>query len=204
MSASGPLAARRQATSRLIAIDGLRGMAAAALSWIQSIVLLSIGIQLSSFDGAAAACCIPLFVFLAALLQKDRGLVAKVLGLRPLQSLGQISYSLYMAHFFVLTMVGITVKRLFHVPVETDPTTRIITLQLAPWLGDALLFSCLLLILVVAAFTYKFVEEPARSYGRRGIGLFSRRLLADSKSSGCTLICPRELVRLPPNEVEGA
>jgi hypothetical protein len=176
----------------------------ATLSWMQGFVLLVIAIQLSFFDGAAAAFCIPLFVLLAALLQTDRGLIAKVLGLRPLQFLGQISYSLYMTQFFVLTMVGIAVKRLFHVPVETDPVTRIMTLQLAPWLGDALLLSCLLLILVVAAFTYQFVEAPARAYGRRSIGLLSGLLPADGKSTECTLACAGKLVQLPPSGVEGA
>jgi peptidoglycan/LPS O-acetylase OafA/YrhL len=176
----------------------------AALSWMQSIVFLVIGIQLSFFDGPAAAFCIPLFVFLAALLQKDRGLIAKVLGSRPLQFLGQISYSLYMTQFFVLTVVGIAVKRLFHVPLEEDPVTRIMTLQLAPWFGDVLLLSCLLLILVVAAFTYQFVEAPARAYGRRSIGLLSWRLPADSRSTERTLACAGKLVQLPPNGVEGA
>jgi peptidoglycan/LPS O-acetylase OafA/YrhL len=78
----------------------------------------------------------------------------------PLLWLGKVSYSIYMVHQFVLLMVEAFMKLVLKAPVQDE------LLMVGNTFGFfALLFS-LGLVLCVAAFTYRFVEEPARRIGR--------------------------------------
>jgi peptidoglycan/LPS O-acetylase OafA/YrhL len=78
----------------------------------------------------------------------------------PLLWLGKVSYSIYMVHQFVLLMVAAFMKLVLKAPVEDE------VLMVGNTVGSfALLFS-FALVLGVAAFTYRFIEEPARRIGR--------------------------------------
>jgi len=86
--------------------------------------------------------------------------VVRALINRPLLWLGKVSYSIYMVHQFVLLMVEAFMKLVLKAPVEDE------VLMVGNTIGTFALVFSLTLVLCVAAFTYRFVEEPARRIGR--------------------------------------
>lgn len=78
----------------------------------------------------------------------------------PLLWLGKVSYSIYMVHQFVLLMVEAFMKLVLKAPVEDE------VLMVGNTIGTIALVFSLALVLAVAAFTYRFIEEPARRIGR--------------------------------------
>lgn len=94
---------------------------------------------------------IPGFILLVAATWTDRGWLAKPLALRPLIWLGEISYSVYLVHVVLLAP---------WVSMAPGPLAK---LGLSPETIRALVIaSALILVLSVASFTYRFVEQPAR------------------------------------------
>ena len=71
------------------------------------------------------------------------------------QFLGRISYSIYMTHAFILLSLVGCVKH------------ALAPFQINMWIGDGLILAAVLVVLAVSFVTYTFIEEPARSYGRR-------------------------------------
>jgi peptidoglycan/LPS O-acetylase OafA/YrhL len=78
----------------------------------------------------------------------------------PLLWLGKVSYSIYMVHQFVLLMIEAAMKIVLHAPVDDE------LILVGNAVGGSALILSLALILGIAAFTYHFVEEPARRLGR--------------------------------------
>lgn len=89
------------------------------------------------------------FAGLILSLQTDRGPLAYLLNLPPIQYLGKISYSIYLCHWSFLLMSGVIQK---HVSLG---------------LKLAMLCAYLLIVLVVATFSFRFIEEPFRLATRR-------------------------------------
>jgi peptidoglycan/LPS O-acetylase OafA/YrhL len=124
-------------------------------------------VVLAAVSGAWIALSIPLFLVLIALLQFEAGPVSRFLMSRPVQFAGRVSYSIYMVQFFIILCCSIAAKRLLHVPVVIDPHTQKPTFDIDPWAGDLLALMVIALVLATAAMTYRFIEEPARLFGRR-------------------------------------
>jgi peptidoglycan/LPS O-acetylase OafA/YrhL len=93
---------------------------------------------------------LPLFAALIMSLRDERGAVARLLGTRPMQVLGLLSYSIYMIHASLM-------------------------LSLKAWLGGlpgsmaeiqmlGLAFACAVVVLSLP--TYFLIEEPGRRFGR--------------------------------------
>lgn len=96
---------------------------------------------------------IPGFFLVVAATWTDRGWLAVLLGVRPLHWLGEISYSVYLNHLWVLSgwgfVAGWAVRRL---PISTLEGQAII------------MVGGMLLVLGISHFTYLLVEQPARKY----------------------------------------
>jgi peptidoglycan/LPS O-acetylase OafA/YrhL len=138
-----------------------------ALAFLELAVAVAAVALMSLVTGSAVVLVIPLFVVAVALLQTDKGPIARLLKHRFVQYLGRVSYSIYMVQFTVIVGVTIIVKRLFKVPVSVDVHSHRLFMNLNPWTGDALLGCVIVLILLVSTLTYKFVENPMRLLGRR-------------------------------------
>ena len=80
---------------------------------------------------------------------------SRFFGSRPAVYLGEISYSIYMVHAFVISITDIIVHRL-HLP-ETVPTAILILV------GNTLIVAAL------AASSYEFIEHPCREWVRRSL-----------------------------------
>lgn len=120
---------------------------------------------------AAVSCCgkgraqflvIPCFALLVFLLADGGGLVARFLKYRPIQALGRWSYSIYMVHFAVILVMGDLARRFWtHGPGafkfwdvwQTLPVTALL----------------LVVVLVVASLTYRFIEDPPRRWAKRWV-----------------------------------
>lgn len=110
---------------------------------------------------------IPLFVALIAVLQSDRGVVARLLLARPIQLLGRWSYSIYMIHSFVFVSVGILFKRVFKWTLAAADAPVGSGTEINVWAGDALVVGVVSVVLILAAMGFRHIEEPGRQYGRR-------------------------------------
>jgi peptidoglycan/LPS O-acetylase OafA/YrhL len=89
------------------------------------------------------------FALLVLLLVPDRGIVANLLQTRPMQWLGLHSYSIYLTHVTVLTILDWPGRA---VP---EPAKHLVGLFY------------LAAVFVASVLTYRYVEEPWRQRGRR-------------------------------------
>ncbi|MBO0841923.1 MAG: acyltransferase, partial [Nocardioides sp.] len=96
------------------------------------------------------------FILVAGTLWHGPTVVSRILGVRPLQVLGDWSYSLYLWHFPVLTLAALKLGRDLR------------------WWEAALLVA---LAVLLAALSYRFVEEPIRRGSLGAPKLWSGRAL---------------------------
>ena len=98
------------------------------------------------------------FSFAVLVFASERGIASRLLGLRPLLFLGAVSYSVYMVHLFVAHRVveALTFAQGLGLPLSTEK-----------WAGDVMIGLCLMLVIAVAALTYRTIEVPAREWFRR-------------------------------------
>jgi peptidoglycan/LPS O-acetylase OafA/YrhL len=115
-------------------------------SWIGALALAG-GIGFSKLLPAASVGCFAILVYALAL---DRQPLKTIFGNPAVVWLGEISYSIYMIHWFVLTQ-GLALM---------GPRAR----DLSPGLLVGILFA---LVLAGSALTYTFVENPSRRWLRR-------------------------------------
>jgi len=118
-------------------------------------------------SGPLLVLVIPLFVIAIALLQSDRGPVARLLISPVAQFLGRISYSIYMVHSFLVVCLLIILKRVFVLPMALNPIREEPIVLLNPWIGDLLVLGVVVAVVATASATYAFIEEPGRLFGRR-------------------------------------
>ena len=110
----------------------------------------AIGLLLSAFFiKGADYLALPAFALIVLLAAQNCNFIARCLSVAPIVFLGDISYSIYLVHWIIL--------------------------QLSNWLfGKSLtvlerpVWACgfLAVVLLVATFTFRFVEQPARKWGR--------------------------------------
>ena len=97
------------------------------------------------------ALIIPALAGLVFLTWTDNGILARWLSARPLQSLGKLSYSVYLMHIPVNVAISFVWVRIEHRLHLNEAVSRT-------------LFLCLMFaaVLAVARFTYAYVEKPWR------------------------------------------
>jgi peptidoglycan/LPS O-acetylase OafA/YrhL len=115
----------------------------------------------------------------------EAGPVSRLMRARPFQRLGEWSYSVYMVHWLVIGIAGsliriaeIALHRGFRVPyanAAAPSLTEIVDFG-ARWMNDAYMVAYLVAVIALAAFTYRRIEEPARTaFNRLARGLEARR-----------------------------
>jgi peptidoglycan/LPS O-acetylase OafA/YrhL len=120
---------------------------------------------MATISGVRILTVIPLLILFVSLIRTDSGPVARLLTLTQTQYLGRISYSVYMVHYFVLDAVLMALKRM--VPADYNASVQKDFVFINPWIGDALLFAVVALVVLVSARTYSLIEQPGRLFGRR-------------------------------------
>ena len=104
---------------------------------------------------------VPLFALLILTAVSNQGRVAPLLNSVPLLWLGNISYSLYLFHWFVLF---VTMEA-----IQTRPETDIA--KFSPQLSWAMMIVMLAASLVLATLSYRFVEIAGRRWLRERLGV---------------------------------
>ena len=105
----------------------------------------------------------------------DQGRISRLLRSTALQKLGLWSYSIYMVHIFVFQIAKMAVSYIGHKThldlVGWHNNEKLVLLgtpEQAVWL--ALIFS-VVLVVPVAALTYRWIEKPALDKARRGVSM---------------------------------
>ena len=114
-----------------------------------------------------------LFGAVVLVFARESGTVSRVLLCRPWQTIGTLSYSIYMVHALVqvtLRAVGFAIQHVTHRSVFT--AMRVGSgmedmLGITLWQGDAATLIMFALTTALAALTYRTIEEPARLWSRR-------------------------------------
>lgn len=102
------------------------------------------------------------------------GIVSRLLEWRPIQSVGEISYSIYLVHFVVLTLFNAFTRALeqkLHVPLRAqfvhDGAPFDVLTAGGPWVLDLVALGYLVVVILVSRRTYELIEIPARDYFNR-------------------------------------
>jgi peptidoglycan/LPS O-acetylase OafA/YrhL len=142
-------------------------LAAGTRNAVELAVALATLAALATLSGIyAAAVVVPLFAVAIFLAQVQGGPVSRLLATRPFAFLGRISYSLYMVHLLCLFPVGVFLRRLPGAEVLVDIGDGRAAMAVDPWVGDAAIVVTLALVLLVSKYTFVWIEEPSRLFGR--------------------------------------
>jgi peptidoglycan/LPS O-acetylase OafA/YrhL len=129
-----------------------------------------------TFAGTSNWSVLAPFVFAAAVLvfASEHGLVSHLFRTRFFAWLGQLSYSIYLTHFFVVMLVPVVIKRLTHLDFWTPMRVASGDFIMAYGRNDleGTLFYVLVVLLTLgfSALTYRWVETPGRDWSRRFAG----------------------------------
>lgn len=133
-------------------------------------ILLTIAfVSATGFEPAsfAAPAVFALVVFIFAF---ERGRLSDAGKLPGLVYLGGLSYSIYMVHQFVFDRtLGLThfLERLSGLALTRDGVRGFTVFDAGPLLSDALMIFLLAVIVLVAHFTFSWIEKPFRDMSRR-------------------------------------
>ncbi len=138
-------------------------------------VLLFAAFVLTTPQGALQYAFPLLAVIVIYVFSFDQGSISSLLRSRGLQKLGLWSYSIYMVHIFVFQIAKMAVSYIGHKThlelVGWHNNEKLVLLgppQHAVWF--ALIFS-VVLVVPVAALSYRWIEKPALDAARRGVSV---------------------------------
>lgn len=125
------------------------------------------------------------FTLVVLVFAREAGAVSRQLTVPLMLVIGMLTYSIYMLHPLVRAVVRailMVVERLGHTDLLVSyalssghEPTKVVSMHGSLWLGDFLQIAMLLLTVLLSVVTYRFVEEPGRSWVRR---LMDRRQVA--------------------------
>jgi peptidoglycan/LPS O-acetylase OafA/YrhL len=110
----------------------------------------------------------PLFGLCVYIFSLERGAISRRLSAAPFRQLGTWSYSIYMIHMLMLTLLMVALRilqRMFHLPFRSTVTNGVTVFDLGSMLlNDAVVIGLLLAVVSAAALSYRFIEVPSRRY----------------------------------------
>ncbi|WP_374406525.1 acyltransferase family protein [Pelagerythrobacter sp.] len=108
------------------------------------------------------ALVVPLFALVVLLFAYEQGKLSHLLCHRTFTYLGERSYSIYLVHAFI-TLCLYSAAGVFGILGKHDGNTAI---ELPAPGADLLILSFLAATIAAAHYTYRFIEEPGRSFGK--------------------------------------
>jgi peptidoglycan/LPS O-acetylase OafA/YrhL len=131
------------------------------------VLVSSIGaiVGVAILSGPFELLTIPTFAGLIYALRSEECKVAQALTRSPLTFLGTISFSIYLTHYIVISLIGTLLKSVLHaVPTLVDGWS-IAVFQISPLLGDILIAITMGTTLLISSITYNYIEIPGRELG---------------------------------------
>jgi len=114
-----------------------------------------------------------LFAAIVLVFARDGGIVSRVLQVRPLVALGQLSFAIYMVHLFFVILPNRFLPRLFAATGHADWISArpdrfgLLSVDPPPLVATLITLGLLVLVLGAAWLAWRFIEEPARHWTRR-------------------------------------
>lgn len=114
-----------------------------------------------------------LFAAMVLVFARDGGIASRVLQVRPLVLLGQLSFALYMVHLFFVILPNRFLPRLFAASGHADwirpgrHTFGLLSVNPPPLVATLITLGLTALVLAAAWLAWRFIEEPARQSTRR-------------------------------------
>ncbi len=148
----------------------------AALLTVLEIVVAGLALWLfwvPGKNGAWVLLAAPLFAAMVLVFARDRGLVARALHWRPFQTLGQLSFALFMVHLVWIILPNRFGPRLFEAMGHADwvrPGHQwfgLNSMAPPPAVATAISLALLAGALGTAWLAWRFIEEPARHWTKR-------------------------------------
>jgi peptidoglycan/LPS O-acetylase OafA/YrhL len=103
-------------------------------------------------------------------LRSDDSIIASFFLSEPMTFLGEISFSIYLVHYLVISVIGTVLKVALHAKPISIAGWDGPMFDISPVLGDVLVVATISCTLVIAKFTYERIEEPGRRFGYRLAG----------------------------------
>ena len=150
--------------------------------WLQAVCLIAVGAYVSYAQGPWTVAAPLFFAVSIWIFAEERGLVSRILSVRPMLALGHWSYSIYMVHMFVITVMLIVARK-----IDIMPDGRRIDFG-SPWLNDLFALGVIGVIIGLSVLTYRLVEIPGRDAVN---GWLARRKAAKT---------PRTVVTVPASD----
>lgn len=148
----------------------------AALLSVAECALLAALVALLCLPGKTAA-WLPatdvLFAAMVLVFARDGGIASRVLQARPLVTLGQLSFALYMVHLFFVIVPNRFLPRLFAAMGQADwirpgrHTFGLLSVNPPLLIATLITLGLTLLALATAWLAWRFIEEPVRHWTRR-------------------------------------
>ena len=134
------------------------------------LVALAIGFwMINHFGGKLSGLVAPTFAFMIAIFCLERGWISRALVTAPMLLIGELSYSIYMIHHFILDrMVDVIwfYGAAWHLPIYATATGR--TIVAGNWIAcDLFSLLTLAVVLGLSVLSFRYVEKPARLWSRR-------------------------------------
>jgi peptidoglycan/LPS O-acetylase OafA/YrhL len=117
----------------------------------------------SCLSGTYEILVVPSFAVLVYALRNDESAIATLFLVKPMAFLGRISFSIYLVHYLVISVVGTVLK----VALHAKPIPIAGWLDISPVLGDGLVGTTVISTLAIATLTYNLIETPGRELGYR-------------------------------------
>ena len=116
--------------------------------------------------GFAGPLVFSLFIWLWA---SERGWVTALLARPGFVRLGEISYSVYLVHYLIIVVIGLalrTIGLLAHIDYTAFGVSGVEDITFIrlgpPWVADVVTAAYLTLVVAVAGWTYRWIEQPGR------------------------------------------
>jgi peptidoglycan/LPS O-acetylase OafA/YrhL len=158
---------------RLFRIAPQTVLRAASVLEIPIVILMVVLVSVSSRNQLALISPF-LFGTIIFVFSGGHGVVSRILEWRSIQHIGEISYSIYLVHFVILTLFNAltrTLEQKLHTQLRAqfvhDGAPFDVLIAGGPWLLDLVALGYLVLVVLVSRRTYELIEVPARDYFNR-------------------------------------
>jgi peptidoglycan/LPS O-acetylase OafA/YrhL len=129
--------------------------------------VLAAVLVISFLSGPAETFVIPAFALCVYALRNDESAIAAVFLAKPLAFLGEISFSIYLIHYLVVSIITTILKVGLHAKPIPVNGWQIPVFEVPQLLGDCLIVVTITFTLAIAKLTFDLIETPGRELGYR-------------------------------------